>query len=570
MFSTTDDRLLLTFTSESFRKGVLMFWGFNTDDSNQLQIGGNDDFQFNESKDDFEKDQMIVAPKEFAFHRYLSDYWLGNNGGKDDYEQQPQQLSQQYEKKLNTSEHTEDAFNTMYYWMATDKMNTVQSAKSSTSVVTGTYDKRYICNARRLTEVPYQLLQAGSDKIQDLMKHVIFSFDFILAKILLGSRPNDVITEFYYVRQLNQLRTNDEIVYLLSLLRSLSTKLSLVPTLLSVEIAGRIGHLASTEYVNIGRQLLNSIDCDSNKVNCLLPLLSICYTPPLQPELIQVKYKSYNVKYSSLSQIQQQEKKDLITISSDSRFLLTLTINDMDKTTFESYANKDEVLINLWESRQWPDHIFHRAYMPTHQNQMVLLTYSMKTLQTKMSGILAVNLELGCVEGDLSVSYPIRLEIMCISRSSIVVTRYEAKDNDGKRISSQDYATVYSIPNLKPITGALLKVPMPFYISPTDRMCFGPSRWQIQGKVNLEKKRKRNSTDEMKEVMTNSVQVRLKSAPNDILAWIKCPLAAAIFLTNMRGENLLIGCKSLGQIYRFDLTTITNCYLFELLKNIAN
>ncbi|CAH8841433.1 unnamed protein product [Trichobilharzia szidati] len=594
MFITTDNRLLVTFTSESIRKGVLIHWGFNTDDlMNHSQTEASDDYASNENKDDAEKDQMIVAPKEFTFHKYLSDYWLGNSSGQDDYEQQqqqPQQMSHQYERKANTSDYNDDSFNTMYYWMASEKLNTVQLNKGNASVVTGTYDKRYICNARRLTELPYQLLQAGSDSVQDILKHVIFSFDYILGKMLLGLRPNDVITEFYYMRQLNQLRTNDEIMYLLGLIRSLSTKLSLAPTLLSVELAGRIGHLANSEYVNIGRQLLNSIDYDSNKVNCLLPLLSICYTPPLQPELLQVKYTNYDVKYSSPRELQQHERKEVITISSDSRFLFTLIFNyQMNKTNFESHISNDEVLINLWEVNsltkansfslgKWPDHIFHQAYMPTHQNQMVLLTYSTKTLKTRKSGILAINLELGCVEGDLSVAYPLQLKILCISRSSILVTRYGLKENEAKNTLSQGYATVYSLPNLQPITGVLSKVPLPFYISPTDRICFGPSRWLIQSKVGVDKKRKRNSTEELKEAANNSVQVRLRNAVNDVVAWIKCPLAPAIFQTNIRGENLLIGCKSLGQIYRFDLTTISGKEVrilkpnmeLNLYKNIKN
>nr|CAH8841714.1 unnamed protein product [Trichobilharzia regenti] len=598
MFITTDNRLLVTFTSDAFRKGVLIHWGFNTDDLiNHSQTESTDDYNTsNENKDEIDKDQMIVAPKEFTFHKYLSDYWLGNYTGQDDYEQQQpsQQTSHPYEKKSNTSDYNEDAFNTMYYWMASEKPNTnVQLSKANASIVTGTYDKRYMCNARRLTELPYQLLQAGSDSVQDILKHVIFSFDYILGKLLLGLRPNDVITEFYYMRQLNQLRTNDEIMYLLGLIRSLSTKLSLAPTLLSVELAGRIGHLANSEYVNIGRQLLNSIDSDSNKVNCLLPLLSICYTPALQPELLQVKYTNYDVKYLSPRELQQHERKEVITISSDSRFLFTLIFNNyqMNTTNSGSYINNNEVLINLWEVNsltkansfslgKWPDHIFHQAYMPTHQNQMVLLTYSTKTLKKtpRKSGILAINLELGCVEGELSVTYPIQLKILCISRASIVVTRYGAKENEAKHILSQGYATVYSLPNLQPITGVLSKVPLPFYISPTDRICFGPSRWLIQGKTGVDKKRKRNSTEEMKDAANNSVQVRLRNAVNDVVAWIKCPLAPGIFQTNIRGENLLIGCKSLGQIYRFDLTTISGKEVrilkpnmeLNLYKNIKN
>ncbi|KAH8859597.1 NACHT and WD repeat domain-containing 2 [Schistosoma japonicum] len=586
MFTITDNRLLITFTSESYRKGALLFWGFNANDSNYSRTGlGNENFSIDENKDNFNEKQIDIPLKEFPFHRYLSDYWLGNTSGQDDYDQQPKQTGQSYEIKVNNTEHNEDAFNTVYYWLATDKLK-----KVNLDTVIGTYDKRYFCNARRLTELPYQLLQLGSDSVQDLLKHVIFSFDFMLAKLLLGLRPNDVITEFYYLRQLNQLRTNDEITYLLNLLRSLSTKLSLVPTLLSVELAGRIGHLVNSEYTYIGRQLLNSIDCDSSKVNCLLPLLSICYTPPLQPELLNVKYKNNETKFfSSITEMQQQEMQEVITISSDSRFLFTLTVSQMSKSNFDTCVNSNEVLINMWEVNsltkscsfslgEWPNHIFHQAYMPTHQNQLVLLTYSTKAMNNAKSGILAVNLELGCVEGNLFVKHPIQLKILCITRFSILITQYGLKENDENRIVNQEYATVYSIPNLKPISGILSKVPLPFYLSPTDRICFGPSRWPIQSKTSVEKKRKQNSTDGLKEINSNSVQVRLKNALNDVVAWIKCPLAPATFQTNIRGETLFIGCKSLGQIYRFDLTMISNKEIriikpnmeLNLYKNIKN
>ncbi|XP_018645306.1 LOW QUALITY PROTEIN: hypothetical protein Smp_123380 [Schistosoma mansoni] len=448
-----------------------------------------------------------------GFNKHFGD---GYNNEQDDYEQHTKQIDHSYEIRTNTTtnnnniEHNEDSFHTMYYWLSMNK-----SIKLNTDIVIGTYNKHYICNARRLTELPYQLLQLGSDNVQDLLKHVIFSYDFILGKLLLGLRPNDVITEFYYLRQLNQLRTNDEIMYLLNLLRNLSSKLSIAPTLLNVELAGRIGHLISTDYAYIGRQLLNSIDCDSNK---------------------------------------------------------------------------NEVIINMWEVNsltkscsfslgEWLNYIFHQAYMPVHQNQLVLLTYSTNDLDNKKSGILAVNLELGCVEGNLSVTYPIQLKILCITRSSILIKQCEPKGNNEKHTTSQDYATVYSIPNLKPISGVLSKVPLPFYILPNDRICFGPSRWPIQIKTSVEKKRKQqNSQDELKEINNNSVQVRLKNTLNDVLAWIKCPLAPAIFQANIRGENLLIGCKSLGQIYRFDLTLISNKEIrtikpnFELnlYKNIKN
>ncbi|CAH8525174.1 unnamed protein product [Schistosoma rodhaini] len=514
------------------------------------------------------------------------------NNEQDDYEQHTKQIDHSYEIRTNTTtnnnniEHNEDSFHTMYYWLSMNK-----SIKLNTDIVIGTYNKHYICNARRLTELPYQLLQLGSDNVQDLLKHVIFSYDFILGKLLLGLRPNDVITEFYYLRQLNQLRTNDEIMYLLNLLRNLSSKLSIAPTLLNVELAGRIGHLISTDYAYIGRQLLNSIDCDSNKVNCLLPLLPICYTPPLQPELLNVKYKNNETGFCSLiNDVKKQEMKEIITISSDSRFLFTLTWSRMNQSNIESCLNKNEVIINMWEVNsltkscsfslgEWLNYIFHQAYMPVHQNQLVLLTYSTNDLDNKKSGILAVNLELGCVEGNLSVTYPIQLKILCITRSSILIKQCEPKGNNEKHTTSQDYATVYSIPNLKPISGVLSKVPLPFYILPNDRICFGPSRWPIQIKTSVEKKRKQqNSQDELKEINNNSVQVRLKNTLNDVLAWIKCPLAPAIFQANIRGENLLIGCKSLGQIYRFDLTLISNKEIrtikpnFELnlYKNIKN
>ncbi|CAH8487185.1 unnamed protein product [Schistosoma turkestanicum] len=580
MFTKTDNRLLITFTSESFRKGVLKFWGFNMNDSNYaLKEEEIDDFSTNENNVDFDKNQMDTIPKEFTFHRYLSDYWLGINRGQDDGggEQQPKSTGHSYELKTNSSavEQNEDLFNTVYYWLAMEK-----SIKSNSGIVTGTYDKRYICNARRLTELPYQLLQLGSDSVQELLKHVIFSFDFLLGKLLLGLRPNDVITELYYLRQLNQLRTNDEIMYLLNLLRSLSTKLSIVPTLLNVELAGRIGHLIGTEYVNLGRQLLNSIDCDSNKVNCLLPLLSICYNPPLQPELLNVKYKNNETRFFSstnqiqqLQQPQQQEMKEIITISSDLRFLFTLTLNPINNFDHdESNVNSNEVIINMWEVNSltkscslslgvWSNYAFHQAHMPIHQNQLVLLTYSTNAvLDNKKFGILTVNLELGCVEGNLSVNLPSQLKILCITRSSVLITQCEPKGNNGKYTVSQDYATVYSIPNLKPITGVLSKVPLPFYLSPTDRIYFGPSRWPIQVKTSIEKKRKsQHSTNELKDINSNSVQIRLKNALNDVAAWIKCPLAPATFQANIRGENLLIGCKSLGQIYRFDLTLVSRC-----------
>ncbi|CAH8501423.1 unnamed protein product [Schistosoma mattheei] len=577
MFIKTDNRLLITFIHESYRYGVLLFWNSYLDNNNN-----NDQFLINENKIDFNNDnkQNDNLSNEFIFHRYMTDYWLGLNNQHDDYEQHTKQIGHSYEIKLmnNTTtnnsniEYNEDSFHTIYYWLS---MN--QSIKlNSTEVILGTYNKHYICNTRRLTELPYQLFKLGSENIQDLLKYVIFSFDYIFGKLLLGLRPNDIITEFYYLRQLNQLRTNDEIMYLLNLLRNLSIKLSLIPTILNIELAGRIGHLVNTEYINISRLLLNSIDCDSNKVNCLLPLLSICYQSPLQPELLNVQYK-YNDTgfYGFMNDINKHEMKEIITISSDSRFLLTLTLNPLNKSNNNNnnnqlIINSNEVIIHLWEVNsltkscsfslgEWINYKFYQAYMPIHQNQLVLLTYSINDVNNKKYGILSINLELGYIEGNLCVTDPIQLKILCITRSSILIKQYIPKRNNEKHINNQDYAIVYTIPNLKPINNILSKIPLPFYILPNDRIYFGPSKWSIPMKTSIEKKRKQQTNqNEFKEINNNDVQVRLKNALNDVVAWIKCPLAPIIFQANIRGDNLFIGCKSLGQIYRFDLTLISN------------
>ncbi|CAI2727082.1 unnamed protein product [Schistosoma spindalis] len=595
MFIKTDNRLLITFINESYRKGVLLFWSSYIDNNNNNNNNNNDHLSNNDNNNiDLNDKQNDISSNEFIFHRYITDYWLGLNNGQDDYEQQTKQIGHSYEVKTNNNndnnnniEYNEDLFNTMYYWLAMDK----SIKMNSNEVIIGTYDKHYICNARRLTELPYQLLKLGSDNIKDLLNYVIFSFDYIFGKLLLGLRPNDIITEFYYLRQLNQLRTNNEIMYLLNLLRNLSIKLSLIPTILNVELAGRIGHLINTEYIMLGRQLLNSIDCNSNKVNCLLPLLSICYNLPLQPDLLNVKYKYNEIGlYSLNNNINKQQINEIITISSDLRFLFTLTINQLNQFNNQLFINNNEVIINLWEVNsltkscsfslgEWTNYIFHQAYMPIHQNQLVLLTYSINEFNNKKFGILSINLELGCIEGNLFVTYPIQLKILCITRSSILIKQYIPKEYHENYSLNEDYATVYSIPNLKLINSILSKVPLPFYLLPNDRIYFGPSRWPIQMKTSIEKKRKQQiSQNELKKINNNSVQVRLKNALNDVIAWIKCPLAPAIFQANIRGENLLIGCKSLGQIYRFDLTLISNKEIrtikpnleLNLYKNIKN
>ncbi|VDO50120.1 unnamed protein product [Schistosoma margrebowiei] len=578
MFIKTDNRLLITFIHESYRNGVLLFWNSYLDNNNN-----HDQFLINENKIDFNNDikQNDNSSNEFIFHRYITDYWLGLNNGHDDYEQQTKQIGHSYEiKSINNNnittnnnnnsniEYNEDSFHTMYYWLS---MN--QSMKlNTTEIILGTSNKYYICNTRRLTELPYQLFKLGTETIQDLLKYVIFSFDYIFSKLLLGLRPNDIITEFYYLRQLNQLRINDEIMYLLNLLRNLSNKLSMIPTILNIELAGRIGHLINTEYINISRLLLNSIDCDSNKVNCLLPLLTICYQSPLQPDLLNIQYKYNNIGlYKFINDINKQEINEIITISSDSRFLLTLTINPLNQLNNQLNINNNEVIIHLWEVNsltkscsfslgKWINYKFHQAYMPIHNNQLVLLTYSINELNDKKYGILSINLELGYIEGNLYVKDPIQLKILCITRSSILIKQYIPKENNNeKHYNNQDYGIVYSIPNLKPINNILTKVPLPFYILPNDRIYFGTSKWFIPMKTSIEKKRKQQiNQNELKQINNNDIQIRLKNTINDVIAWIKCPLASNIFQSNIRGDNLFIGCKSLGQIYRFDLTMISN------------
>ncbi|KAF6777329.1 hypothetical protein AHF37_03425 [Paragonimus kellicotti] len=566
VLTQTDNRCVITFGSDAVRQGVLKFW--SADDWLKDHISPQIAHSLNNKEDEEDKgsdrtnrlpDTSEVGSPQPAnssmirsLYNAMADYWL-----------RPPSSTETNKRVLTQSNETESnrynaSFITMYYWQA---LISTGSATDPKSPCENTTYYTWICNSRRLTELPYQLMQAGSSRVQDIFKHVVFSFDYLLAKTLERNRLNDLLAEMYYFRQINEIRGCDEVNYLFGLLRKLSVKFIQTPTLLSVELAGRIGHLVDSGHQYLGHTLLGSLDKCALRTNCLLPLLPYCFSPVLRPEMLMVRFGC-------------GDAFSLIRLTPDQRFIFTLSnasvTSDVERmiVTWEVTTLTKSLVFNLGS---WPGHLFHSAHFPAQVNNVVLLSFSVRLdAHRENRGILLVNLELGKVEGRIEFPDNVQFRLLTLTRTNVLIASWELKAQvkkcvDGKPAElseTEPLATVYALSTGKPVTKSLEQIPLPCALLPGERYCIGPSSWSTDTQAETEAKRARRLSKESIRVdyprKPNLLQLRQVQFPKRVAAWLLCPYKPAIIESNMRGEYVYVGCEAHGYVCRFDMNQLSS------------
>ncbi|CAL8091922.1 unnamed protein product [Calicophoron daubneyi] len=538
----SDSRCLISFKSEAFKQGAAIFWGSDQKFTPERPVTEQAKDETSVPAIDIrsEKNAGQITPLAKTFHNALIDYWLGMT-------------------IYSKADDETASYRTSYYWQRGVSTAAPQPATSNAPVLSASY-RLWICNSRKLTELPFQFVRVGSERIQELLRRVVFSYDYLVAKILQAGRTNDLISELYYLRQVNEIRGCDEVNHMLGLLRKLTPTLATYPLVLSVELAGRTGHLVGTEHYLIGRSLLTSIDKNAHKVNCLLPLLINSYSPILQPELLSVRFA-------------RAEDSNLLCLTPDQRFLVIISPMFTDQ-------KNEELRVVMWEVNTltkasvsnlgvWPGYQFHAAQFPPQQNQLLYLQYSMKTNgMTTERGYLQINLDFGCV--DVKVALPVGSPVMWISltRTMVLIAPYEQKAEEEEKPKDKTQvprekvamATVYSLSNGKALSKFLTNIPTPCLALSGERYCVGPAHWSIPGPVESEIKTRRKTARETAkndvQKHKNMLQIRQVHTPTKISAWLNCPFAPAVIKSSFRGEYLYVGCSNFGYICRYELNQV--------------
>lgn len=453
-----DDRLLYTFRHEALRAGVLEHY----------QLG-----------------------KEFGahIHQALSDFWQGRYGGEG-------RSKPLFDKMMDNDDGLtinidRQAPAQPYYW-----------AKDI-------HAGEITCNARKLVELPLQLLRA--EKMGDLFKLALFSYEYIYAKLLLSS-VNDLIAEIYFVRQAYEVKTNQELDILISLVRLLQGTLEKNPDLLGPELVGRLSHLVGTQ--GLFTMLHQQIDLFGPKVNCLVPTVP-CY-PTVDAGAMRV-------------QLSQSSGHVISAMSPDNRYISTL---------FPPANPAGDVLIIVWDAKSvtkmqiinlGPQEglTFHRmVYMPQSDDH-VLLQFS----EAKNAGFICVNLDIAAVGNKFSFPLDQRPELLFLAKSYVTL-----------RVSGVPKIFLHS----STVEAREFKnLAWPFVVTPSDKYAVAP----------------RQPKSKMKEgggggaKVDHSLRlVNISSGEN--LCILDASLPSSYLLANVRNEILFSGSRSHGKVVRYDISQV--------------
>lgn len=551
----TDGRCVITFRSHAMRRGVLGFWTTYAEPTVKDNPNGTavleetiiaeTDSETKLSQQQLAQKNLTIVVKTRGFHNILADYWKGAPIGT-------QTVDEKVETGVNFSvPNTLTSLNTRYFWECLIELPTTNENQGK-PFISESFQRVWFCNCRRLTELPYQLLQSGPDRVKELYKNVIFSIDYMLGKLFYTMHSNDLIAEMYYLRQLNEVRACDELNYLLTLLRTLTPHLTQSPSLLGVELAGRIGHLAGSDYPLLGRLLLASIDQSAPDYNCLVPLTTTCYTPVLHPERLTVRYANPSAQ-------------SLIVLTPDQRFLLIIG---------PSFSEKDaEVMVVLWDVitltkstvlslGSWPGRRFLTAHFPSQINHLVLIQYYIQESDTY--GYSMVDLDSGTVDGEILLPPRVRPELISLTRSSALLGEREPVRQNIKSENTVTelcvMANVYSLNSYRPQSKHLMQIPTPCHVLPRERFCIGPYGWTYAGQANTEQKLT-SAVGIPRDKRVNWLQVRQFHSPAKVAAWLDCPHPAVIIYSNLPSELVYVGCSRYGYICRYDLGQVSTLYV---------
>ncbi|VEL12123.1 unnamed protein product [Protopolystoma xenopodis] len=337
---------------------------------------------------------------------------------------------------------------------------------------------------------------------------------------------------------------------MLNLLRSLASRLCEEPGLLNVELAGRLGHLAGPEWPLIGRSLLGSLDKATRQtgLNYLLPLMPVCYLPPIHPDFLKVRVcRAKAVDY-------------LVCLTADHRFLITLspTRCTSDKCPHQgtvvrvsSIANTKQlqershnsslaacksrpeetgnVFLIKWDAKyltksqvfnlgRWPDRVFTKISCPAYQDNHLLISYRWHAENIKndnrnnsceeLNGLLLVNCNKGQIEGEISLPLGCTSVIISLTKSHILLqtsscygqsTSSAEAAHNGSRLGCLQPSTtssieIFSLSSCSRLTNYVMQVPMPCCLLPGDRYIITPATWRpgltdrIQTKVFKDQK----------------------------------------------------------------------------------
>ncbi|CAH8531450.1 unnamed protein product [Dicrocoelium dendriticum] len=532
----TDNRCVVTFRHESGRQGALQFWASREKLMKQRHTP-------NKAEANMEIKDERGSIQDISAYSKLVDYRL------------------RYAQLINSTSPVDSLFSdanlvSAYYWRTVANEANSPNDNTSNSAATRT---NWTCNSRLLTEVPYQLVQMGTAGIDDLYKYVIFSFEFMLGKTLQRGRVADLITELYYVRQLKEIYACDEVKYLFSLLKKLSPKVNHNPILLSVELAGRLGHLVASGYQFLGRTLLGSLDKSAVKTNCLVPLLPHCYSPAVQPDLLTASYVSEN-------------ETSLVALTADQRFLLTLypTCPEIDQEVMViTWETTTVTKSNIFSLGMWPRTVFHGAYFPAQVSNMALLQYtSRSTPENEHCGFLVLNLDMGKIDGKISLKTNAECKLCGLTRLYAVISTSFA-DDDGNATGAyahsltsapKESATIYSNSTGSPVSHMLDGILMPCLVVTGDRYLIAPARWLNATSTGSDKKQpkvqKVNAVQIDYSKGTTYLQAMMVHSPKRTIAWFDCKEQPRVLQCSTRGEFLYVGCERYGFVCRFEMNQI--------------
>ncbi|THD22372.1 hypothetical protein D915_006930 [Fasciola hepatica] len=548
----TEGRCVITYRSSSMRRGAVGFWTMYAepsakDDLNGVATSGEKvsvetDLEAKQPQHQQAQKNVAAISKLRVFHNILADYWKGAAIGT-------QIVDDKSEAGANYSVlNTATNLNTRYFWECLCELPSTKQNQGK-NLLGESVQRVWFCNCRRLTELPYQLLQSGSDRVKELYRNVLFSVDYMLGKLFYTMHPNDLIAEMYYLRQLNEVRACDELNYLLTLLRTLTPHLIQSPSLLGVELAGRIGHLVGADYPLLGRLLIASIDQSAPDFNCLIPLTTTCYTPVLHPERLTVRYTNPTAH-------------SLIVLTPDQRFLLTLS-----PTSSETNA---EVMLILWDVitltkstvlslGSWPGCRFLTAHFPSQVNHLVLIQYVLQETDTYSYSM--IDLDSGTVDGGITLPVHVRPEVISLTRTSALLGEREQMRQHAQpeNVGSESCvtATVYSLNSYRPQSKYLMQIPTPCHVLPRERFCIGPYSWTYAGQANFEQKLT-SAAEISRDKRVNWLQVRQFHSPAKVAAWLDCLHPPVVIQSNLPSELVYVGCSRYGYICRFDLSQVTS------------
>ncbi|BHF58677.1 hypothetical protein SprV_0100163100 [Sparganum proliferum] len=510
-----DQRIVYSLSSEQYREGAQSFW---EPEAPREPI---------EAAERATEEQSL--PSSQIIHTTLFRYWTGS--------QVPRQKS-----PLGSRDSTHEY---EYFWVNPTRT----SSKCPQNRTSGLQCK---FNLRMLTEVPFQLVNSTAD-IVDIHYELAFRFDFMFGCLGKAGHMNDLISGLYFLRQLPQLQNNSEFDLLLHLLRGLSQKLTLEPRLLSVEIVGRIGHLAGSKFTNLGQTLLSSIDNQANRINCLQALLPTMYSPVMQPELTRVV-------------VDCEQNVFLSTISPDNRFLVTIVSGSSDeddeqaagdRVNGESRPSTDapdarNQSVVIWDVRnitkvqifsigKWPRYTFRELLYPPSQEEYILLKYTQTDENgKKLFGLIVININQELVENTYVAPEGTEVQIVSITKSKIMLIAEELKEEE------KTFIKVLSIPDFNVVSQHLKRVPAPCLIVNAERYIIGPSSWVSE---NYKKA-------DVNQLPPNCLQIRPLSSPREPVCRLDCPGIPQCLASGLKGDAVFVGMQSKGSVCRFDLNQL--------------